>query len=102
MIILRSLLAIVGIALTALIVNAIQTGDFWQASAWLTSDAWGVTTLADLYLGLAISAIVMALYEKPFQAMLWIIPLPFLGNVWTVVWVIYRLPNLADRLKTRN
>lgn len=99
--IIRLMMALGGLALTALIVVAIRQGDFWQASAWLTSDPWGITTLADLYLGLCISAVFIAFYERRLQAFFWIVPLPFLGNVWTVVWVIYRLPGLAQRLKFR-
>jgi hypothetical protein len=96
---LRIILSVCGLALAGLIVVAIQSGDFWQASAWLTSDPWGQTTLADLYLGLAISAVIIALFEKPMHAVFWILPLPFLGNVWTIVWLVYRLPELARRLK---
>jgi hypothetical protein len=100
--IIRILLALGGLALTALIIIAIQLGDFWQAGAWLTTDPWGLTTLVDLYLGFAISAVVISLYERRLQALLWIVPIPVLGNVWTVIWLIYRLPNLAIRLKSQN
>jgi hypothetical protein len=99
MILTRIILSLCGIALAALIVYAIRCGDFWQAGAWLTRDPWGRTSLADLYLGLIISAVVIALFERPIPALFWIIPLPFLGNVWTVAWFVYRLPALAKNLK---
>jgi hypothetical protein len=94
----RALLAFCGFALGALIVYAVQFGDFWRAGAWLTSDPWGQTTLADLYLGLAISAVIIALYERGWSRFIWIMPLPFFGNVWTVIWLIYRLPELTKKL----
>jgi hypothetical protein len=98
---LRILLALCSAALALLIVYAVQVGDFWQAGAWLTTDPWGLTTLADLYLGLAISAVFIALFEASWLSLFWILPLPFLGNVWTVVWFVYRLPEIAKKMKNR-
>jgi hypothetical protein len=95
----RAIYLLLGIGLAALIVLAVKSGDFWQAGRWLTSDPWGLVTLADLYLGLAVSAAVIALFERRLSAMLWIIPLPFLGNVWTAVWFVLRLPELARRIR---
>ncbi len=97
--ILRIVFAALGIGLAALIVFAMNTGDFWSAGRWLMTDPWGLTSMADLYLGLAISALFIALFERSWVAGLWIIPLPFLGNVWTVVWLIARLPEIASRLR---
>ncbi len=89
---------LLGVCLSGLIVYAIIYGDFWQAGNWLTRDPWGIVTLADLYVGLAVSAAVIALFERSWTAVLWIIPLPFLGNVWTIVWFALRLSELARRL----
>ncbi len=94
----RVILTICGIVLAALIVYAVQNGDFWQMGTWLTSDPWGIETLVDLYLGLVISAILIWLYERNWFAVIWIVPVFFLGNVWTVVWFVYRLPDLAKKL----
>lgn len=96
----RATIAALAAVLAALIVRAIQTGDFWAAGNWLTTDIWGIVTLTDLYLGLFVAAIAMALVEKPMAAAFWIIPLPFLGNVWTALWVIVRLPELARKLRS--
>jgi hypothetical protein len=98
---LRTLLAFGGLALAGLIIYAMQVGDFWQAGRWLTTDPWGLTTLADLYLGLAISAVIIALFEASWFSLIWIIPLPFLGNVWTVIWFVYRLPEIARKIQSR-
>lgn len=94
----RILYAGLATVLSALIVWAIQTGNFSSAGAWLTSDPWGIVTLFDLYAGLAISAGVIALFERSWKSLLWIVPLPFLGNVWTAIWFILRLPEIARRL----
>ena len=91
--------AALGICLAGLIVYAIRSGDFWTEGNWLTSNPWGIVTLADLYLGLLISAGLIAVFERTWTALLWIIPLPFLGNVWTVVWFVMRFPELRRRLR---
>ena len=98
---LRIGLGLLGLVLGALIIWAIAVGNFRVEGAWLTSNPWGIVSLADLYLGFLISATIICLIEKPFYAMLWIIPLPVLGNVWTVVWLIYRLPVLRQRLQVQ-
>jgi hypothetical protein len=98
---LRALLALGGIALSGLIIYAMQVGDFWHASRWLTTDPWGLTTLADLYLGLTISAVIIALFEVSWFRLIWIMPLPFLGNVWTVIWFVYRLPEIARKIQSK-
>jgi Protein of unknown function (DUF1475) len=97
---LRLIYALLGAGLAGLIIFAISSGDFWQAGHWLTSDPWGLVTLADLYLGLAVAAALIALFERSWTALLWIIPLPFLGNVWTIVWFVLRLPEIARRLRS--
>ena len=99
--IIRLVYTLLGLGLAALIIFAMKTGDFWTAGRWLMSDPWGLTTMADLYLGFAISALFMALFERGWLAVLWILPLPVLGNVWTVVWLVVRLPQIASRLRNR-
>lgn len=97
----RAILGLLGLVLAALIVSAISVGNIRVEGAWLTSNSWGIVSLADLYLGFLISAAIICLLEKPMNALLWIIPLPVLGNVWTIVWLIYRLPTLRQRLQTQ-
>jgi hypothetical protein len=100
MMILRLLTAIGGLALGGLIWLAITGGDFGAAGQWLMSDLWGRVTLFDLYLGFFLIAMIIALFEnRPMRAILWIAPLPVLGNVWAVIWVIVSLPELARRLR---
>jgi hypothetical protein len=94
----RILLLLIGIAFAALIVWAVIAGDFRTEGAWLTSHAWGIVSLADLYIGFLVSSFVIAFFEKPKAAALWILPIAFLGNVWTIVWFVYRLPALRGKL----
>ncbi len=96
--IMRVIYAFLGVCLTILIVYAMLAGNFWQAGNWLTSDPWGIVTIADLYLGLAISAAIIAIFERKMSALLWIAPLPFLGNIWTAAWFVLRLPEIARRM----
>ena len=92
---LRILVAVGGLVLAALIVWAVQAGDFSAAGAWLTSDPWGMVTLADLYLGFAILAVLIWVLEPNKRvALLFILPLPVLGNVWAAVWLALRVGRL--------
>jgi len=100
MIITRLLTAIGGLILGGLIWIAFTSGDFGAAGAWLMSDPWGRVTLFDLYLGFVFLAVIIALFEKSWwRAMLWIIPLPFLGNIWAAIWLVLALPELSRRLR---
>jgi hypothetical protein len=99
MTLLRVLITLLGLLFAALIIWAAQTGDFWAEGAWLTSKPWGIVSLSDLYLGLLIVAILMFVFERPQTRWFWIIPLPFLGNLWTALWLVWRLPTLYDQLQ---
>lgn len=94
----RIALALLGTAFAGLIVWAMGAADFWASFDAITADPWGLVTLADLYLGFLLAAIVIGHFERGWRAVLWILPLPFLGNVWTVIWFVLRLPALARRL----
>ena len=95
---LRGAIAAIGLLFAFVIVWAILNGDFSSAAAWLTTDPWGITTLFDLYFGFLLIAIVIALFERSLRAVFWIIPIPFLGNVWVCIWFLYRSNEMARRL----
>lgn len=96
---LRTVLIVATAAFALLIGIAIMEGGFLEAGSWLMANRWGQVTLADLYFGFFLSAIVISLLEeKPLVAALWIVPIPFLGNLWTALWFIVRLRHLRDRL----
>ena len=91
MTLIRILSLLGGLALAALIVWAINVGDFGAAGAWLTSDPWGIVTLTDLYLGFFFFAVLVWLLEpNKAIALLFILPLPFLGHVWSAIWMVWR------------
>jgi len=86
-----------GLVLLAAIIWAAMTAgqSFNEAIAWLISGPWGVVSLADLYLGFFFIGVLIWLLEpsKPI-ALLFILPLPFLGNVWAAVWMAWRLAHV--------
>ena len=96
--ILRIVIAALGVAFAAMIVWASLTADFFASFDAITADPWGLVTLADLYLGFLLAAIVIVFFERGWRAVLWIAPLPFLGNAWAVIWFVVRLPELRRRL----
>ncbi|MEM1377679.1 MAG: hypothetical protein AAGG69_09845 [Pseudomonadota bacterium] len=98
MVVLRAVLAALGFAFAITIVWAVMVGDFWAEGGWLTSNPWGIVSLADLYLGFLLSAVVIAFFERTWTAVFWIAPIPFLGNVWVVIWFVLRLPEMRRRL----
>ncbi|MFY0639229.1 hypothetical protein [Maricaulis maris] len=97
------LAALVGtLGLTALIVWAVQAGDFGAAGDWLTHHPWGLVTLADLYFGFLIAAVFIAGIERDWRwAMVWILPLPLLGNVWAGLWLCLRAGRIWNTLRGR-
>jgi len=90
----RALSLIGGLILLVSIFWAAETAgqSFSEAVAWLVSNPWGVVTLIDLYLGFFLLAVLIWLFEPDKRiALLFIVPMPFLGNVWTAVWLAWRL-----------
>jgi hypothetical protein len=65
----------------------------------ILADPWGAVTLLDLGIGLLFVAVWIALLEtKPLWALVWIIALCLLGNVITLVYLLWRSRN-ASRLQ---
>lgn len=100
---LRIAVAVLALVLLGVIVWAIaQTGslsDFRYETEALLEQPWGLVSIVDLYVGLGMIAMIMVLTERSFVAgVLWALPLFVLGNIWTAVWLLLRLPSLAERL----
>lgn len=100
---LRIAVGVLGLALLGVIAWAVmQTAtlqDFGYETQALFDQPWGMVSLADLYVGFAFVAILMMLSERSFIAgLLWALPLFVLGNVWAAIWLVLRLPRLAERL----
>ena len=97
----RILAALGGLVLLALIVWAAGAADIAASFSAMAADPWGVVALADLYLGFVILAGVIWVAEpNKALALLFILPLPVLGNVWAALWLALRLGRLAGKLRT--
>jgi hypothetical protein len=97
MTLIRILSLVGGLILLAAIIWAMGAweGSFMDAINWLISESWGVVSLIDLYLGFFFIGVLIWLLEpKRWIALLFILPLPFLGNVWAAVWMAWRLASV--------
>jgi hypothetical protein len=88
---LRALLAVAALALTAAIFWALGRASMFESFGKIISDPWGVVTL-----------MVIAVAEpKRIISAITIILTPFLGSVAPLIWLIARLPLIIDRLSAR-
>ena len=98
--IVRGIVAVGGIALGILIVLAAFESPIGVSFSRITQDLWGWTALVDLYLGFLIAAIIVSLVEKDrISQLFWIVPIFFLGNIWTALWFIFRWPRIVSLLR---
>ncbi|MEC9373534.1 MAG: DUF1475 family protein, partial [Planctomycetota bacterium] len=89
--------------LTAILISAIIASAFEmnlsEGLRTLTETRWGITTLIDLYAGLFIVAVWIALLERSaLRTAPWVIALVLLGNLATLLFILYRCftsPTLA-------
>ncbi|MEJ1157018.1 hypothetical protein [Prosthecomicrobium sp. N25] len=87
-------------AFAALILWAAGAASFSESFARITADPWGLVTLADLYAGFAVSALVIAMAEeRRWVAVLLVAAMMVLGNIVTMAWLAWRLPTLHARLR---
>lgn len=104
MAVLRIIVGILGAVLTVVILWASFAGgdlhgSFLQQFGVVTTLPWGLGALADLYIGFALMTVIVFLAERSWiSALLWSLPIFVLGNIWTAVWLVLRLPSLARRL----
>lgn len=102
--IVRAAIGICGLALLGLLIWAMFAkqdlhGSFMQQFAVVTTLPWGVAALADLYVGFVLFATLVFLTERSWiVAALWAIPVFVVGNVWSALWFVIRLPHLAKQL----
>jgi hypothetical protein len=103
--VLRAAVALLGLALLGLVLWAALAkhelhGDFFTQFDVLTTLPWSIATIADLYVGLLLMAALMFLVERSLvSAALWAAPLLVLGNIWAALWLVIRLPRLAECLR---
>ena len=101
---LRFLLLAGGAGLTGVIIWAMGADDrgLGPVLAEMLREPWSIVSLVDLYLGFFAMAIVIFLFERnTLAALFWAAPIFFLGNLWTAVWLAFRLPAIARALKAR-
>jgi hypothetical protein len=68
--------------------------------AAITAMPWGQVSLVDLYLGFLLYGLAVWVVEKDVKTrLLWGVPVIFLGNAWSLVWVAVRWPQIMARLK---
>jgi len=102
--VLRAAIGILGLALLGLVIWAAVAlqdlhGTFFDQLAVLTTLPWGIATLADLYVGFVLFASLVFLTERSWLvAALWAAPVFVLGNIWSAIWFVIRLPHLARQL----
>ncbi|MEZ5995924.1 MAG: DUF1475 family protein [Hyphomonadaceae bacterium] len=102
--VLRAFIGILGLALLGLVVWAAVAlrdlhGTLFDQLNVVTTLPWGAAMLADLYVGFIFFAVVVFLTERSWMvAALWAAPIFFVGNIWSAVWLIIRLPHLARQL----
>ena len=90
--IMSRLIAGVGAVLLTLSIGwAFQEASFSDSFSAITADPWGIVTLVDLYLGFVVFTLIVFLVEpRKSVAAAWCIPLFFLGNIISAVYVIVR------------
>ena len=94
MVFIRILALIGAIILTVSIFWAMETAgqSLGEAIAWLTSNPWGVVSLIDLYLSFFLIAVLIWVLEpNKLIALVFIVPLPFIGGLWPAVWLVSRI-----------
>lgn len=97
---LRILAILLAVGLTGLIVWAGFTANFLDSFGRIVADPWGLVSLADLYLGFVATSLLVWLFEADRKvALMWIVPVYFLGNVVIALWLVIRLPELVRRLR---
>jgi len=102
--ILRAAIGILGLALLGVVLWASFAmrdlhGSLFDQFAVVSTLPWGVTALADLYVGFMLFSVIVFLTERSWlRAALWAAPIFLLGNIWAALWLVLRLPLLAHRL----
>jgi hypothetical protein len=96
----RWLIAVLGIAFTALLIWATVRGDFLAEGAALVTMPWGRVSLADLYLGFVLYALAVCLVERGNGARaFWALPVFIIGNVWSALWIVVRWKVILARFR---
>ncbi|MFK7759017.1 MAG: DUF1475 domain-containing protein [Phycisphaerales bacterium] len=79
------------LAMLAALIYGFGYGNGWAEVRVLMDYPWFVVSLVDVYVGFILFACWIALREKPLVAVLWIVPLMTLGNVFAGIYFIRAL-----------
>lgn len=94
----RIIAAALAVAFTAMIVWASFRGDFDAEFAAISAMPWGQVSLVDLYLGFVLYGLLVWLVEDKLTTKLfWGLPVIFLGNAWSLIWVAVRWEKIIAR-----
>jgi hypothetical protein len=100
---LKLFLSALTIAFTLCICWAFTQKPISESGAWMMSDPWGIVTLFDLYIGFFMFGILIFLtIPKKVFLLIWIPALLFLGNVVSLIYLIFYYKNLTTLLGAKN
>lgn len=96
---LRVLIVILGLAFAGMIGWAFTVGDFMEEFRQVTAFAWGKVSLADLYLGFFLFAIIILAFEQIWIGLPVVILMFLLGNTIPALWLALRLPKVIRKMR---
>lgn len=83
--------------LVFLIIRASLEKSVLEIFRLMWAEKWGVVTLIDLYAGFVITGALIAVVERrPLRVIPWLVGMFFLGNLATLIWVLYRARRAPD------
>lgn len=93
------------VVLTTLFIAALgwaaTQGGGAAAITWLSTNPWGIATIADLYLGICLFGIIVWRLERSvFKALLWTAPTLMLGNPVPALYVLLNLKRIPALVRT--
>jgi hypothetical protein len=96
----KTLLVLAFISLASAIIWASLQLPLWDGFAPVITEPWGFVALIDLYAGfVCFSVIIMWFEPRKSIALLLIVVLLCLGNLVSLLWLLWRGPELARQIK---
>ncbi|MEC7475832.1 MAG: DUF1475 family protein [Pseudomonadota bacterium] len=95
----QKLKIIVGFALSIFLVACVLAylAVGWSGFDKVLAEPWGLVTILDLVLGVVCMTTVIFTVESDWKkAAMWSVPIYFLGNIVTAVWILTRLDQITD------
>ena len=95
----QKLKIIVGFALSIFMVACVLAylAVGWSGFDKVLAEPWGLVTILDLVLGVVCMTAVIFTVESDWKkATMWSVPIYFLGNIVTAVWILTHLDQIND------